>query len=190
VWGGKDEIEGVEHNLALFEALAGIKCRKKLLAYLVAGDIAGAAARLEKAGVAWTTEWMPLKQLWGLAARSKLNVVRHGMHECIPWRMTDMLAMGHCPVLDYRATTRWHVPLLENVHYLNLDFSPGRTMSPRVKAERVAERVQGWLADKDLIATVGRNAAAYFDEHLAPERLGAHIVNRARGSSQLKSVAG
>jgi hypothetical protein len=180
VWGGTDEVEGVEHNLALFETLARLRCKKKLLAFLVSGDIRSAAARLEKAGVPWTTKWMPIRDLWDLAARSRLNIVRHGMHECIPWRMTDILAMGGCPVLDYAATTRWHVPLQENVHYLSLDFPYRPSCVDAFDAATVAERVESWLADPKLIGQIGQSTARYFDEHLALEKLGGYIFDSCR----------
>jgi len=179
VWGGTDELEGVEHNLALFETLARLKCRKKLLAFLVAGDTAAAAARLEKAGVPYTTTWVPQAQVWRMAARSRLNIVRHGMHQCIPWRMTETLAMGGCPVLDYAATTRWHIPLEENVHYLNLGVPYRPSMAPEFHPEQVVERVEGWLADSHLIHDIERNTARYFDEHLTPERLAGYMLERA-----------
>lgn len=174
VWGGTDETEGVEHNLALFEALARVKCRKKLLAFLLTGDIGAAAKRLDKAGVPWTTQWVPQAELWSLLSRSRLNIVRHGMHHCVPWRMAEVLAMGGCAVLDYAATTRWHVPLVENVHYLNLGFPfrPGESAAAR--SDELAGRVEAWVSG-DLPQAVGRNAELYFDEHLAPEALGRFI---------------
>jgi hypothetical protein len=180
VWGGRDEIEGIEHNLALFEALARLKCRKKLLAVLVAGDIAGAAARLEKAGIPWTTKWMPINDFWRTAARSKLTIVRHGMHQCIPWRMTDVMAMGHCPVLDYRATTRWPVPLQEYEHYLHLGLPYDPSGSVPFYADAVTDRIHSWLAEEGLIDSIGRSAGRYFDDHLIPERLGQHIIAVAK----------
>jgi len=181
VWGGTNELEGIEHNLALLEALARVKCRKYLLASLVSGDVRATAARLEKAGVPWTTAWVPRKEVWRIAARSRLNVVRHGMHECIPWRMTDMLAMGGCPVLDYAATTRWHVPLEENVHYLSLGapFDPSGAVA--FDRDEVAGRVEAWLADANGMRQIGQNTARYFDQHLTPEKLGTYIMERAVG---------
>lgn len=173
VWGR------VEHNLALFEALAKLKCRKKLIAYLISADYQGEAERMEKAGISWTTQPMPLKELWDLAARSRLNIVRHGVDDCIPWRMTDMLAMGHCPVLDYPARTQWHVPLEENVHYLSLDVPPEGSVSAEEFAGRITERVAGWLDTPELLESVAANAGSYFDENLAPERLGRYLVERA-----------
>ena len=179
VWGGSNELEGVEHNLALFEALAGVKCKKKLLAFLVCGDSAAAVARLEKAGVPYITTWVPQAEVWRTAARSRLNIVRHGMHQCIPWRMTETLAMGGCPVLDYAATTRWHVPLEEGVHYLNLGVPYSPSMAPETDPREVAERVESWLADRDLIPEIQRNTARYFDEHLAPKELGGYMLKTA-----------
>jgi len=170
----------IDHNLALFEALARLPCRKELIAYVISSDAGPEVARLEKAGVAWTTRPMPLKKLWSLAARSRLNIVRHGVDDCIPWRMTDIMAMGHCPVLDYRARTQWHIPLRENVHYLSLDVPPEDTIAPAEFTSRVMERIEGWLSAKGLISSVAENSAAYFDENLAPARLGRHLVEQSR----------
>lgn len=180
VWGGSDEVEGIEHNLTVFETLARVNCKKKLLAYLISGDIRGAAARLDKAGVPWTTKWMPLAEVWSLASRSKLNIVRHGMHQCIPWRMTEMLAMGSCPVLDYPATTRWHVPIEENVHYLNLGIPYRPSGAADFDPREVIDRVESWLSSQHLIRTINENTARYFDEHLTPERLGRYILQTSR----------
>ena len=180
VWGGKNELEGVEHNLALFETLARIRCKKKLLAFLVVGDTTAAAKRLEKAGVPYTTTWIPRAEVWRIAARSRLNIVRHGMHECIPWRMTETLAMGGCPVLDYESTTRWHVPLEENVHYLNLGVPYQPSSAPQFDRDAVAARVEEWLARADLVRDISRNTAGYFDQHLKPERLGEYIWSSSR----------
>jgi hypothetical protein len=174
VWGR------IEHNIALFEALAQLGSRTKLIAYLISADSATEAARLEKAGVACITHPMPLKNLWSLAARSRLNIVRHGVEDCIPWRMTDIMAMGHCPVLDYKARTRWHIPLVENVHYLSLDVPPEDNITPKEFTGRVTERIEGWLSEKGLIAAVAENSAAYFDENLAPARLGRYLVEHSR----------
>jgi hypothetical protein len=88
--------------------------------------------------------------------------------------------MGHCPVLDYRAKTRWHIPLLENVHYLSLDVPPEHDIAPKEFTSRVVERIEGWLSKKGLIATVAENSAAYFDENLAPAPLGRHLVEQSR----------
>ncbi len=174
VWGR------IEHNLALFEALAQLKCKKRLLAYIISSDYGPEVARLEKAGIEWTTRPLPLEELWKRAAQSRLNIVRHGMDDCVPWRMTDIMAMGHCPVLDYGAKTQWNTPLLENVHYLSLDLPPEHTYSPRELADRVAGRVESWLSEAGLIERISQNAARYFDENLTPPRLGRYLVEQSR----------
>lgn len=177
VWGR------IEHSLALFEALARLPCRKKLLAYLISSDRGWEIERLEKAGVDWTTSPMPLPELWSYAARSRLNIVRHGVDDCIPWRMTDMLAMGRCSVLDYNARTRWHIPLVENVHYLSLHVSPDNPMPAADFASRVVERIEGWLSREGLIPGIAGNAAVYFDENLTPVPFGRYVVEQLRRSA-------
>jgi hypothetical protein len=122
---------------------------------------------------------MPLPELWDLAARSRLNVVRHGMHQCIPWRMTDILAMGGCPVLDYAATTRWHAPLEENVHYLNLGVPYRPSGAAPFDPDEVVDRVEDWIAHKTLIGDMEQATANYFDQHLSPENLGRYILEKA-----------
>ena len=75
-------------------------------------------------GIAWTTDPLPLFDLWRLSAQSRLNVLRLGMHHCVPWRMMDVLAMGGCPVLDCDPYTLWPQPLERNQNYLSLDAAP------------------------------------------------------------------
>jgi hypothetical protein len=179
VWGGTDELEGVEHCLALIEALAKVKCRKKVLAYLVAGDINAAVRRLESAGIAWTTKWIPQAELWGYAAKSLLNIVRHGMHQCVPWRMADILAIGGCPVMDYKPTTRWHVPLAENQHYMHLNVPYRPNEAAAMNAVELANRVESWIASEELTESISRNTERYFDEHLTPRVLGRYILQFA-----------
>ena len=103
VWGGRDEVEGVEHCVRLLEAVTRAPGRKYLLAYLVAGDTKALAARLSKLGIRSTTTPVPLKDLWSIAAQSLINIIRLGMHHCVPWRMCDLLALGGVPGLGSAA---------------------------------------------------------------------------------------
>jgi hypothetical protein len=75
--------------------------------------------------------------------------------------------------------------LRENVHYLSLDVPPEETIAPAEFTSRVMERVEGWLSAKGLISSVAENAAAYFDENLAPARLGRHLVEQSRNQRAL-----
>ena len=174
IWGGDDEVTGIEHNLRLVESLARVNCSKLLCAYLVAGDIPAIGQRLDRQGIAWTTRPLEAKQLWAKAAASRLNIVRLGMHECIPWRMTDILAMGGCPVVDYGPRTQWPAPLVEGEHYLSLRAEPDAQ-----PPEDLPARVEQWLADPLQVAAIAHNTAAYFDQHLNPIAIGRDIVTRA-----------
>jgi hypothetical protein len=174
IWGGADEVDGIEHNLLLIESLAKVPCKKYLCAYLVAGDVPALAARLESQGIDSTTKPMAKMELWQRAAEARLNLVRLGMHECIPWRMTDVFAMGGCPVIDYGPQTLWPDPLIEDHHFLSLH-------SPKDGAPNadIPERVAGWLATPGLVEDISRNTAEYFDQHLRPALLGENILTRA-----------
>jgi hypothetical protein len=172
VWGGRDELEGIEHNMALLESLKKVRCNSYLLAFLVAGDIPSLGRRLDDLGIPWTTKAMPPLELWRNAAAARLNVVRMGMHQCSPWRMIDILAMGGVPVMDYKPLTLWPEPLLEHKHYLSLNFSPGRTE----ESHDIGDKIDSWLQDESLISSVSHNSAEYFDNYLAPKMLGSSII--------------
>ncbi len=172
VWGGSDEVSGIEHNMALLEGLSKVKCNSFILAFLVAGDIAALGKRLDDIGVRWTTEALPPLELWKRMAAARLNIVRMGMHQCVPWRMIDVLAMGGVPVLDHKPITVWPAPLEEERHYLNLDISPDRGH----ESGYISERVESWLKSDSLISSVSHNAAGYFDRFLEPEMLGRSII--------------
>src|SRR5206468_11584118 len=55
VWGGGDGVEGIEHNLRLVEAVSRARCRKRLLAVVLAGDVDRTLQRLRRIGVPATT---------------------------------------------------------------------------------------------------------------------------------------
>ena len=100
VWGGRDGIEGIEHNLRLLEAVNRVKCKKFVLAVLVMGDRDRDSRFLSRLGVPWTTKNVKARDLWRVTAKSRLNILRLGVHYCVPWRMTGALAIGSCVVLD------------------------------------------------------------------------------------------
>ena len=159
--------------MELIKALSQVKCKSYVLAYLVAGDISSLGKRLDDLGVSWTTDAMPPRELWKKAASARLNVVRMGNHECVPWRMIDILSMGGVPVMDYKPRTAWPEPLVENQHYLNLDF-PLNSEGP---SSMVTSRIDSWLQDPTLISSISSNTAEYFDRYLAPRPLGHSIID-------------
>ena len=182
VWGGKDELEGIEHNIALFEILGRVNCKKQLTAYLVAGDVTAISRRLECAGVACRMEPMPLSELWREGSRARLHIVRHGMHDCVPWRMMDVLAQGGCPVLDFPMSTKWPHPLIERRNYLQLNAQDTR----QTNAQEVAEEVENWLRSPGLTEAINSNNVQYFEEHLNPSSLGNYICEVVIAQAQAR----
>jgi len=98
--------------------------------------------------------------------------------------------MGACPVLDYAATTRWHVPLREGVHYLNLGVPYRPDGGGGVDADEIVGRVGKWLASEELTQEISRNTARYFDDVLTPEALGRHIALTAAAVAASEPIAG
>lgn len=179
VWGGRDEREGIEHNLRLLRAVSRARCRKFVLAVVRTGDVEDIFRSLRREGISATTRGLSAKELWRLTGRARLNVIRLGLHYCVPWRVTGALAMGSCLVLDRTPLSRWPEPLVAERNYLTL----GTTVGPQTPVaaaneyEEIPERIERWLADPALRTQVELANADYFDGFLDPERLGAQIID-------------
>jgi hypothetical protein len=179
VWGGvTDETEGIEHNLRLLEAVNRARCTKRLLAVLVAGDVPKVRRRLDRLGIPSTTRDIKPEELWQLTAHSRLNVFRLGIHYCVPWRMTGSLAIGSSVVLDRPPFSVWPEPLRESVNFLSLGtiVRPGVPLAAADEYDEIPARIESWLHEPAHLADVARANAEYFDRHLDPARLGAHIM--------------
>lgn len=178
LWGGTDELGGIEHNLRLLEEVSKIDCKKFLLAVLVSGEKKNYEKRLKESGVMCTTKLMDISRLWKISALSKLNIIRLGMHYCIPWRMSDMLAMGATVVLDRSPLTAWPSPLVKNRDFLDLecDVSIGRSLASETCYKNIGQKIEMWRQDSDLIETISKNSAEYFDRWLEPLAVGRYIV--------------
>ena len=181
VWGGKDEVEGVEHNLRLIEAVSRARCSKFLYAYLVAGDIPAATRRLERQGIPCGTDPLPPRKLWRVSAASRLNVIRLGMHYCIPWRVTGALAIGSAIVLDRAPLTRWPEPLADGKNYVALGTVTGvdQPLATDAQYAAIPGAIEDWLADRALAEGIGRNNGAYYDRFVDPLSVGEQIVAAA-----------
>jgi hypothetical protein len=178
VWGGRDEVEGVEHTLRLLEGLNRARARKVLLGYLVAGDIEAAERRLRGCGIPTTTRPVKPRMLWDLMARSRLNVIRLGMHHCLPWRVAGALAMGACIVLDQHPLSAWPAPLTEGANYLTLAADTStRATAPVERYEEIPAQIEAWLADEPRLRSIAANNAEYFDRHAHPRRVGEAILD-------------
>jgi hypothetical protein len=178
VWGGRDATEAIEHNVLLLESLNKAQASKMLIAYLVAGDVAALSRRLRAAGIRCRRHSVRAGRLWEMMAQSRLNVIRLGMHSCIPWRMTGALAMGACVVLDQPPRSYWPVPLSVNDNFLSLGL---RTVDSALAAsglyEAVPEKIAAWLAEPEMVQRMQLMNADYFDRFVDPVKVGAYILD-------------
>ncbi len=184
VWGGQTGMEGIEHCMRLLEAVAKVRAKKFLLAELLIGDTDAQARRLGMSGIPTTTRRFGLKQLWQVTAQSRLNVTRLGNHHCMSWRMTDLLALGACTVLDQHPKTLWPAPFVAHQHYysLNATTSNEEPVAPDSYYAMIPEMVEELLAQRELQEDIRRHSAEYFDHYLRPIRIGAQIHDLLRGS--------
>ena len=179
VWGGTDEISGVEHNLRLIEAVNRAKCPKTVLAYLVTGKSVEIENRLNSQNIPFTYQPMKRLLLWETAASASINIIRSGMHGCVPWRMTDMLGMGTCTAMDAKPNTAWPVPLLPNQTFVDLRCSDQQTFIGDAPGtyEQIPDLLESLVNNTALVEQVSKNSADYFDTYLTPEAIGQYILD-------------
>jgi hypothetical protein len=173
IWSGGDA--NVEHNLRLFENLAKVKCKSRLLAVVFAFDKESEAfrmiaRRLNKAGVEMTDGQIGYGDLMKMSASSKLVVLRAGISGCIAWRMVDMLAMGACLVLDRAPFPEWPLPLKEDVNFLSLGTRITEDCRPAPKEDyaRIPFLVESALNSQTKIQKISEENGLYFDKNLHP----------------------
>jgi hypothetical protein len=173
IWGGR------EHTVRLFEALSRVHCKKHLYAILVQEKDKRYADRLDKVGVPWGFDLIPLMDLWRLCASSRLVMLRAGKHLCIPWRMIDLLAMGACPMLDHDPFPQWPTPLQKSINYLSVEIArPSDSSSGPVEDyEKVPNIVEAMLRNNELLDYVRHNNRYYFERYAAPRAVGEYIVH-------------
>jgi hypothetical protein len=187
VWGGRDEEAGVEHNLRLLEAVNKARCTKRLLAYLVTGDLDRQEERLRAQGIPTTRVLMAPLELWTASASARTNVIRLGMHNCIPWRFLDLLAMGACVVFDQAPQTVWAPQLVSGEHYLDLGVptTPDLPLAPDANYEAIPDRIESFVRDRERASQLRARAAQYFDRHACPLAVGRQLLahlTRAMGA--------
>ncbi len=177
VWGGKTGREGIEHCLRLLEAVAKVRAKKFLLAELMIGDTAAQERRLRLNGIPTTTRRFDLKQMWEVTARSWLNISRLGNHHSLSWRMTDLLALGACTVLDQEPKTVWPTPLVSDQHYysMNATTSDAEPLAHASDYAAIPELIEELLANKDVLQAMRRRSGEFFDDHLHPLQIGRRI---------------
>jgi hypothetical protein len=173
IWGGR------EHNIRLFEALSKLRCRKYLYAVFAQESDKQYADRLDKAGVRWGFQALPIMDYWQLCASSRLAMVRTGKHGSVPWRVLELLAMGACPVFDHDPFPRWPVPLENGTNYLSLEIArpPDLSPGPVEDYERVPDMIGKILRNDQLLEQVRENNRHYFEKHASPSAVGEYIIN-------------
>ena len=79
-----------------------------------------------------------------------------------------------------------YAPKTANENFLDLGIGVGPDAPVGADAEYVqaAQRIGAWIEDRILQQQIGEANAVYFDHHLAPERLGEHIVSTVLASTQ------
>ncbi len=165
--------ENREHVIKFIESISHINCSKYVCAYLVGNNLSDIKQRLKYANIAYTTKSMNLKKLWYLSSHSRINIIRLGVHKCVPWRMMDMLSMANCVALDKKPYTVWPTPLNSNTNYINLDISD----TSEYQYDALPYIINHALSNSNYIKDIQNNNALYFDQHCSPNKVGEYILN-------------
>jgi hypothetical protein len=188
VRGGTNDDEGIEHNLRLLEAVNRVQCSKFIFAYLVAGNVEADARRLRAHGISSSTRSIRSGKLWRAMGESSLNIIRLGMHYCLPWRMAGALAMGASVALDQPPRASWPTPLKEAVNFLSLGAETIDSPVAKPEAyEAIPELIETWLSDRVKLKGMMAANARYFDEHVDPECVGDYIVQTVSLDKSLRT---
>lgn len=184
VWAGKGDLfwSGLDHQVRLFEALAGMKCSKNLLAIFPkeyrALDIGGYLSRLERSGVKCIFGFFPAPELWSRLGAAKVVFMRSGKHLCMPWRMIDLLCMGACVAFDSMPWPEWPEPLRPNGNFA--DCGLPRTTEERARPDEayasIPDTVHGLLNAPRLMQDIRENNIRYFEGHAAPQQVAKYFL--------------
>lgn len=180
IWGGRNGLEGIEHNLRLLEELARSRARKILIGIVVKGDKKAIAHRLKEAGIESRRHLLRPRRLLEVMSRSSLVVARLGTHGCLPWGLSRTLGIGACIVLDQPPRSQWPEPLKEDENFLSLGTLTGDPwLATDDQYRQIPERVDEWLRRPKELAEIRMANAAYFEQHLDPVRVGEFILQRS-----------
>ncbi|MDJ0782503.1 MAG: hypothetical protein QNJ22_11060 [Desulfosarcinaceae bacterium] len=178
----------LEHHTRTFETLASIECRSNLLAVIPKtypdADVLPYLRRLDKAGVPWQRDWGEVSSevLFEALASAEVVYLRPGNALCISWRMLDLMCMGACVAYDGQPFPNWPVPLEAGAHYIDCKCRLGPQFEPPPPDSYSIMRrtLEALLADSDKIARIRDNNLAYFEQHAAPAKVAAYILDTVR----------
>lgn len=181
VWGGTNNIEGIEHNIRILEELNKIKSKNSLIiAILAAGDRRSLRKRLETQGIKVEDKLLPIKKIWELGAESKFSIQRLGVHYCMHWRFIDSIASGASIILDTHPKSIWPEPLKQGLHFESFGLNVGIN-SPLASDDDYKElpsKMQAFLSKPNLSNFLGTESQKYFDNHAAPNKVGEYIIKK------------
>lgn len=179
---------GRHHKAALFEALASLPLRSKLVAKMVTPqDMEQWGSFLSNLGVEVVTATWPYRRWLSWNKLGRWCVLTRGKHDCLSFKMLDYCSIGAAVVADYAPTTQWAVPVREGVHFFSLGIAPfaGDEMENpnfeqlRNDYRRRAHALLPCLQDETLRARVAANNLVYFSSHIANGRAARYVLTQA-----------
>ena len=185
LWSRPDCFENiVEHQVRVFEVLAELDCTKHLRAIVFKdpqNKLSKYLKRLDAAGVEWSHSWGDINSavFWNELAGAKIVFQRSGNHHCISWRMTDLLCMGACIVMDKSPYPQWPVPLEHGKHFVNCDcgFAPDYSIPPKERYRNITRAVEELLKDEEAQYQYRKNSREYFDHYATPQKVAAYVLD-------------
>lgn len=185
LWSRPDCFENIiEHQVRVFELLAGLDCTKHLRAIVTKkseNDLTKYLKRLDAAGVEWSYSWGNITSavFWKNLAEAKIVFQRSGNHHCISWRMTDLLCMGACIVMDKSPFPQWPVPLEHSKHFADCDcgFAPDYSIPPKEQYNNIRRVMEELLSDEQAQHRYRKNCRDYFDRYATPQKVAAYIID-------------
>lgn len=186
IWTGEPgrELEQVEHDVRLFEALARVNCDKDLLA-IISPQVARHPQanvyldRLAAAGVPVSTRLLSKGELMRRLAGAKVTFFRSGKHFAIPGRLHWYLCLGTCVVLDDIPRPQWYQPLVEGTHYISAGcgLNDDAMVSDGSDYRKITTLLENLVATPERVAQIGRSAADYFERVACPVRVAEYVID-------------
>lgn len=185
LWERPDFFENImEHQIRVFETLGKLDCTKNLKAIVFRSSqnsLAKYLGRLDAAGVEWSYSWGNITSdvFWKNLAEAKIVFQRSGNHHCISWRMTDLLCMGACIVMDKAPYPQWPVPLERGRHFVECDcgFTPDFSPPSKERYDNIRKVIEGLLNDEPAQEQYRKNCQEYFDLYETPQHVAAYIID-------------
>ncbi|HLD25482.1 MAG TPA: hypothetical protein VJC05_00370 [Candidatus Andersenbacteria bacterium] len=178
---------GRHHKIALYEVLAALPLKKKLVIKMWGpDDVRQWGDYLTKRGIEVITGTWPYTTWLEWQKRGRWCVLTRGKHDCLSFKMIDYMSIGAAVVADYTPTSEWPVPVKAGENFLDLQLPAfaGDEMAnidfDRLR-ELYAERVQAALPslrDDALRARIGQANLNYFKSHIADGAAARYVMEQ------------